>query len=191
MSTCVSAIFSAPRKLKNDFFFFLSLSHVDNPAREIEKPLKSANMREIAMNWDVEFIKAPSIEDDDMLFDLIMVAQLELFVLIENEIFLSAQAANYLDFKSLLELGCAKVATEIKGKSVEQVRARFGIVNDFSPELRTRGFSCMSVSVLMCMNFCLSAGSLWIWHDTCPKVEFLTNVCSQRRGRDCSSKQVV
>ena len=43
-------------------------------------------------------------------------------------------ASNYLDIKPLLELGCAKIATFIKGKSAEEIRKTFGIVNDFTPE---------------------------------------------------------
>jgi S-phase kinase-associated protein 1 len=30
--------------------------HVDNPAREIEKPLKSANMAEVVSQWDADFV---------------------------------------------------------------------------------------------------------------------------------------
>ena len=43
-------------------------------------------------------------------------------------------AANYLDVKPLLELCCAKVASLIKGKSVEETRQFFNLANDFSPE---------------------------------------------------------
>jgi len=43
-------------------------------------------------------------------------------------------AANYLDIKSLLDLGCAKIATLIKGKSPEEIRKTFNIINDFTPE---------------------------------------------------------
>ncbi|KAJ3061522.1 hypothetical protein HDU98_002573 [Podochytrium sp. JEL0797] len=43
-------------------------------------------------------------------------------------------AANYLDMKNLLDLGCKTVANMIKGKSVEEVRKLFNIVNDFTPE---------------------------------------------------------
>ena len=43
-------------------------------------------------------------------------------------------AANYLDIKPLLELSCAKTASLIKGKSVQEIRRFFNIENDFSPE---------------------------------------------------------
>ena len=43
-------------------------------------------------------------------------------------------AANYLDIKSLLELACARVASMIKNKSVQEIRTFFNIENDFTPE---------------------------------------------------------
>lgn len=43
-------------------------------------------------------------------------------------------AANYLDIKPLLNIGCKTVANMIKGKSVEEIRKTFNIVNDFTPE---------------------------------------------------------
>jgi S-phase kinase-associated protein 1 len=43
-------------------------------------------------------------------------------------------AANYLDIKPLLNLGCKTVANLIKGKSVEEIRTTFNIKNDFTPE---------------------------------------------------------
>ena len=43
-------------------------------------------------------------------------------------------AANYLDIKPLLELSCAKVASQIKNKSVQEIRKYFNIENDFTPE---------------------------------------------------------
>lgn len=44
------------------------------------------------------------------------------------------QAANYLDIKPLLDVGCKTVANMIKGKSPEEIRKTFNIQNDFSPE---------------------------------------------------------
>ena len=42
--------------------------------------------------------------------------------------------ANYLDIPPLVDLACAKVASMIKGKTPEEIRKRFNIENDFSPE---------------------------------------------------------
>ena len=39
-----------------------------------------------------------------------------------------------MDIKSLLDLTCAKVAALIKGKTPEEIRKTFNIVNDFTPE---------------------------------------------------------
>ena len=43
-------------------------------------------------------------------------------------------AANYMDIKPLLDLTCATVASMIKGKTPEEIRKTFNIVNDFTPE---------------------------------------------------------
>ena len=57
------------------------------------------------------------------------------YVNIEQEVlFELILAANYLDIKSLLDLTCAKVASMIKGKTTEEIRKQFNIVNDFTPE---------------------------------------------------------
>lgn len=39
-----------------------------------------------------------------------------------------------MDIKPLLDLTCAKVASMIKGKTPEEIRKTFNIVNDFTPE---------------------------------------------------------
>jgi len=61
--------------------------------------------------WDQKFLAA----DQEMLFDICC-------------------AANYLDIKSLLDVCCKAVANMIKGKSSEEIRKVFNIVNDFTPE---------------------------------------------------------
>jgi S-phase kinase-associated protein 1 len=77
--------------------------------------------------WDQKFIAV----DQEMLFEIIL-------------------AANYLDIKPLLsvlytvslntpdildsDVGCKTVANMIKGKTPEEIRKLFNIVNDFTPE---------------------------------------------------------
>ena len=61
--------------------------------------------------WDKEFCK---VEQED-LFKLIL-------------------AANFLDIKPLLELGCKTVANMIRGKTPDEIRKTFNIKNDFTPE---------------------------------------------------------
>jgi len=85
--------------------------HSENPPKDIEKPLKSANMSEVVPAWDADFVDV----DQELLFELIL-------------------AANYMDIKPLLDLTCAKVASMIKGKTPEQIRKAFNIQNDFTPE---------------------------------------------------------
>ncbi|EJD05862.1 ubiquitin-protein ligase [Fomitiporia mediterranea MF3/22] len=61
--------------------------------------------------WDQKFIQV----DQEMLFEIIL-------------------AANYLDIKALLDVGCKTVANMIKGKTPEEIRKLFNIANDFTPE---------------------------------------------------------
>ncbi|PIA50655.1 hypothetical protein AQUCO_01200103v1 [Aquilegia coerulea] len=63
-------------------------------------------------SWDTDFVKDV---DQGTLFDLIL-------------------AANYLNIKSLLDLTCKTVADMIKGKTAEEIRKTFNIVNDYTPE---------------------------------------------------------
>ena len=57
------------------------------------------------------------------------------FIDVSDEIlFNMILAANYMDIKSLLDLTCKTVADEIKGKTPEEIRIRFNIKNDFTPE---------------------------------------------------------
>ena len=83
----------------------------DHQAPEIEKPLKSTDMQSVVDPWYADYINL----EQEVLFELIM-------------------ASNYLDIKPLLELACAKVASLIKNKSIEEIRKLFNIENDFTPE---------------------------------------------------------
>jgi S-phase kinase-associated protein 1 len=61
--------------------------------------------------WDQKFMQV----DQEMLFEIIL-------------------AANFLDIKALLDVGCKTVANMIKGKSPDEIRKTFNIQNDFTPE---------------------------------------------------------
>lgn len=43
-------------------------------------------------------------------------------------------AANYLDIRSLLDVGSKTVANMIKGKTAEEIRKTFNITNDFTKD---------------------------------------------------------
>lgn len=82
------------------------LKHHDGkePA-EIPKPIRSVKMDKIVDDvWDAEFINK---QTKKVIFQIIL-------------------GANYMDIKSLLHLGCAKIATLIKGKSPEEIKKILG-----------------------------------------------------------------
>jgi hypothetical protein len=69
----------------------------------IPKPLRSKEMKQVCSDpWDAQYIDKIGDTRQD-LYDLIL-------------------AANYLDIKSLLHLGCAKVASLIKGQPLEKIK---------------------------------------------------------------------
>ncbi|KAF9393097.1 E3 ubiquitin ligase complex SCF subunit scon-3 [Mortierella sp. AD011] len=77
------------------------------PSRPRIRPMILASAQMILRN----FMKI----DQEMLFEIIL-------------------AANYLDIRPLLDAGCKTVANIIKGKTPEEIRTAFNIVNDFAPE---------------------------------------------------------
>ncbi|KJH44945.1 Skp1 family, dimerization domain protein [Dictyocaulus viviparus] len=70
-----------------------------------------SNLPYILEQWDDEFFNI----DHPMLFEIIT-------------------AANYLDIPTLLDDGCKRVAQKMRGKTPEEIRKMFNIVNDFTPE---------------------------------------------------------
>lgn len=94
---------------------FLDYTVRNNPVINIPKPLNSSDLNEIFgpnNKWYADFMNSIEIST---LFELI-------------------NAANYLDCQILLDIGCATVASNIKGKTPEEIRNTFSIENDFSPE---------------------------------------------------------
>jgi len=75
--------------------------HKGKAPAEIAKPIRSVKMEKIVEDeWDAKFINK---QPKRTIFQIIL-------------------GANYMDIKSLLHLGCAKIATMIKGKSPEEIK---------------------------------------------------------------------
>jgi S-phase kinase-associated protein 1 len=106
--------------------------YAEEPMNEIEKPLKSANMGEVVQEWYASYVDV----EQEVLFELIL-------------------AANYMDIKPLLDLTCATVASMIKGKTPEEIRKTFNIVNDFTPEEEAQ-VSQFSLIQSLLARFCLT-----------------------------------
>ena len=103
-----------PLKLKSEILKKVKeyLEHYkDKEPLEIERPLPSNNFKECVDEWDYNFTDIGL----DIIFELIL-------------------ASNYLDIKSLLELGSAKISSILKGKTTEELKNIFNITNDFTPE---------------------------------------------------------
>lgn len=86
--------------------------HKDHPVAPASENKEAERRSDDIAPWDKQFIdKLPQ----EPLFSLIL-------------------AANFLDIKPLLDLGCKTVANMIKGKTPEEIRKTFNIKNDFTPE---------------------------------------------------------
>ncbi|TIB81979.1 hypothetical protein E3Q22_00645 [Wallemia mellicola] len=86
--------------------------HRKDPLPSSDESADDSRKRTTDINeWDQKFIQV----DQEMLFEIIL-------------------AANYLDIKPLLDVGCKTVANMIKGKTPEEIRKLFNIQNDFTPE---------------------------------------------------------
>ena len=85
---------------------------MDEEPPYIERPLKKDNIEELVSEFYAGLVK---LEKDDDLFDLI-------------------NAANYMEIATLLDLACAKAATQMQNMSVVEARKYFNLENDFTPE---------------------------------------------------------
>ncbi|KAF1983462.1 S-phase kinase-associated protein 1A [Aulographum hederae CBS 113979] len=85
--------------------------HKKDPPASAEDDSDSRKKSTDIDEWDQKFMQV----DQEMLFEIIL-------------------AANYLDIKALLDVGCKTVANMIKGKSPDEIRKTFNIQNDFTPE---------------------------------------------------------
>ena len=83
--------------------------HVDHPSDPLPRPIRSKTFEELLSAWDVKFIDV----EHTVLFEVV-------------------QAANYMDIKPLLDLGCAKIGFMTSSKTPDQIRETFGIEEPFS-----------------------------------------------------------
>lgn len=82
----------------------------DPPFVATDEGIAKARASEISQ-WDQKFLQV----DQELLFEIIL-------------------AANFMEIRPLLEVGCRTVANMIKHKSPEEIRKTFNIQNDFTPE---------------------------------------------------------
>jgi S-phase kinase-associated protein 1 len=73
---------------------------------QLPKPLPDANLQALLQPLEVDLIYNDRFTDE-LMFNLLL-------------------AANYLNIKPLLDLAAARVAAELKGRTPEQIRKRFG-----------------------------------------------------------------
>mmetsp|Transcript_38084 Transcript_38084/g.50187 ORF Transcript_38084/g.50187 Transcript_38084/m.50187 type:complete len:236 (+) Transcript_38084:120-827(+) len=85
---------------------------------KIPEPIKyGLQVADVVQDWYGEFVdKLDKNHEYEMLFELIL-------------------AANYLDIKPLLDITCATVGLMIMNKTPDQIRERFDIEEEFTPEL--------------------------------------------------------
>jgi S-phase kinase-associated protein 1 len=103
--------------------------HRKDPAASQDDDSDSRKKSTDIDEWDQKFMQV----DQEMLFEIILVCTALALPLHEQPLTMS-QAANYLDIKALLDVGCKTVANMIKGKSPDEIRKTFNIQNDFTPE---------------------------------------------------------
>ncbi|KAJ2827135.1 hypothetical protein GGI24_002725, partial [Coemansia furcata] len=112
---------------------------------ESDEPIPLPNVTAVVLTKVIEYCEAhkgdpapiqddldeiPKRSDDILPWD-------ETFMKVGNELlFELLLAANYMDIKPLLELGCKTVANMIRNKTAEEIRTMFNIVDDFTPEER-------------------------------------------------------
>jgi hypothetical protein len=85
--------------------------HKNIEPRPIPKPLKSANLKEVVLAWDANFID----KDLESVFELLL-------------------TSNFLGVNDLLNLCCARVGSMMLGKTPRQIRKGFNIPDEFTPE---------------------------------------------------------
>jgi S-phase kinase-associated protein 1 len=91
------------------------LSHYkEEDPKDVKKPLEKYDIKEMYGEWEDTFIK--KFEGD------------------KSALWKLLEGANYIDCKSLLELGCSKVAVQIKDFNGKEMCDYFGLEEDLTEE---------------------------------------------------------
>eukprot|EP01084_Bolivina_argentea_P207670 354279_1 len=109
----VSILFRSVKAEILEFILTYLLHHQGIEPKRIQRPIKSSKMNENVDDenqWDSKWIDS---FDDKTLFEIVL-------------------TANYLDIASLLDLGCAKIATLIKKLDESEKNKLMFIINDLS-----------------------------------------------------------
>jgi S-phase kinase-associated protein 1 len=83
---------------------------------EMEKPLKSSEMKDVTDEWSANFVDSLAMEE---LVDLTV-------------------AANFMEIQQLLDLTCAKIASMCKDKTEEEIFKTFGVTDTFTEEEKAK-----------------------------------------------------
>ena len=83
----------------------------DEDPAPIAKPLKSNKLQEHVSQFEYDLVQPLCEGKQEGLFDLVL-------------------GANYMDIKPALDLACAAVAAQIKGKTPDQIREKFHITKE-------------------------------------------------------------
>jgi S-phase kinase-associated protein 1 len=115
----------------------------DTDPKPIELQKVDSATFEKVVEWCKHHVGDPNVdkdieldEDDDYDFpdwDEDWIESLE-----EERLFAVILAADYLDIKMLLDLGSKRVANILKSLSVPEIRKKYNLVNDFTPEEEER-----------------------------------------------------
>lgn len=101
---------------------FLNYYH-EHPFPEIQKPLQGS-IKDLVGEWYANYV---DIKEDE-LFELI-------------------NASNYMDISPLLHLGCATVASQIRGKTPEEIRTLFNINNNIAEDTQNISSGCNDLTI--------------------------------------------
>ena len=86
--------------------------YLNEEPEKIPKPLTSSDLKQVLNEWDYTYISSVSLGET---IDLI-------------------NAANYMGIEGLVHLCSSRIAFEMNNCSIEEARAKFGVVTDMSEE---------------------------------------------------------